>query len=1542
MRFKLMLLLLLLTLIAGCSGSQSDTVSSASNKGIVAKLVDGEIQVSVAGDDQQNPQVIYLSDKQLYFVVWEDWRNRNSVTTDFPADPARFAGADVWGQLFKNDGTACGNAFAITNRLYGNQTAPTAAYRPGDKVVVAWQDSVGSANSGYIRYAALTALPSANACAAATVSAPVAVGFTHFQQFDPGAITPGNTSFTVVGDGTGGSDVSGGAVLTPYVNARSVRVTGVYPAEDNNNNTSGSATPVSIQDDGFGKLIGSGATGTINYMTGKLDFTLTNEVDTGATANFTVTYGSLTGNAADMADSLVSRKQPRIDYDSAKDQFALTWVESRNVNSYASVLCFGVAPFTWVTGDSTFLGYLYLSPVLTPRSNALAVAAADVMRSETTSSMKLVATSRTATVETYEYDFFTSLNSPIIGSDNTSPETLFAWEGVRNKATLTCTLDQSTGTITSTFATAPKDDGLVHIYGIFDKELILNTLTKWIDYENTGTGSNPSLAVDNISTPRKFLVAWEDNRSGANTKIYGQLINSGGGLYNANKLISFSDYNNSGTQEPTVANSRQTRPFVSYDAVNQRYFVAWQDGRNGSNSLENMDVYGQYVDLDGTLRGGNYAITTASGNQLAPTVAYSPLTNQFMAVWKDARSASIVDVADPLYNTASNVFGQRFSLGQPQLTLLNLDNTPFTPPLLDFGTVVVGTSVYKSFKVRNTGDIPLNITSVTTPSAAFAVTPQGATTLAPSAEQTFSVTYTPVNGSSNSSFIINSDASNVTVSLSGLGVTPSLTVSSGSLNFASTDVGQSATQNLTLTNDGTTSVDITSISGPLAPFSISNPVSFPQTIVAGNSLTFAILFAPGQSGSFSSSISVLTNYASTNQLIQVQGTGLQPKLTTSTTVLDFGQTPATQTKNLSFTITNTGNKALNVNSLTIGGSSAFSVTSPAALSFSVAAGASQTVTVRFTAAALNSYTGTLAIASDGGNQTLTLQGQGTAGILNASPGQLDFGTASLNSTVTKTIVLTNTGNAPLNITGISTPANAVFTVSYIGSLPVQLLPNTSFSVTVKFKSGSVGLSQSSFVVNTDASNGNQTVNLQAVTSSLAISTASLPSGILGSAYNQTLMAAGGTQPYSWSLVSPNGGALPDGLSIAPSTGIISGTPSAPGNYVFVVQLNDASGLSATQTLSINVTGGGAVSSTVIFTDLAGNQLPSAPFSFGNVFKGFSVTRSLKVLNNGASDIIFTNAAILKSISGNSLETAYSSTFPSTQTTIAAGASLTFDITFVPQSAVSFPAVLVLTDTGGGTYTLPLSGAGMSVNVGVSTVTQPTAVVTSYASLTSQQLSTANKPSGFNINKIVDFVVTGVTAGGTATISVTFDSLPTNPVFYKVIGNTWTKFVPDTITGNTITYKVTDNDVTMDSNNQLGVIHDPVVVGTDTSGSTGENNPPAASGGGGGGGCFIATAAYGSYLDPHVMVLRHFRDNVLLQSGPGTAFVKFYYKYSPPIADFIAQHDTLRMLMRLALTPLIFAVKYPLLAAVGMITGIAWYVRRRMFVKAQPDGAVQAG
>jgi hypothetical protein len=73
---------------------------------------------------------------------------------------------------------------------------------------------------------------------------------------------------------------------------------------------------------------------------------------------------------------------------------------------------------------------------------------------------------------------------------------------------------------------------------------------------------------------------------------------------------------------------------------------------------------------------------------------------------------------------------------------------------------------------------------------------------------------------------------------------------------------------------------------------------------------------------------------------------------------------------------------------------------------------------------------------------------------------------------------------------------------------------------------------------------------------------------------------------------------------------------------------------------------------------------------------------------------------------------------------------------------------------------------------------------------------------------------------------------------------------------------------------------------------------------GGGGCFIATAAYGSILEPHVKILREFRDLYLMHSVSGRAFVKLYYKYSPPLADIIRHHDFLRAVVRWALAPVV--------------------------------------
>jgi polyhydroxybutyrate depolymerase len=75
------------------------------------------------------------------------------------------------------------------------------------------------------------------------------------------------------------------------------------------------------------------------------------------------------------------------------------------------------------------------------------------------------------------------------------------------------------------------------------------------------------------------------------------------------------------------------------------------------------------------------------------------------------------------------------------------------------------------------------------------------------------------------------------------------------------------------------------------------------------------------------------------------------------------------------------------------------------------------------------------------------------------------------------------------------------------------------------------------------------------------------------------------------------------------------------------------------------------------------------------------------------------------------------------------------------------------------------------------------------------------------------------------------------------------------------------------------------------------NLPGGGGGEGAGGCFIATAAYGTPTAKQLDVLRAFRDDVLLKSTPGSQLVDLYYKVSPPIADFISEHNVVRTLVR---------------------------------------------
>ena len=81
-------------------------------------------------------------------------------------------------------------------------------------------------------------------------------------------------------------------------------------------------------------------------------------------------------------------------------------------------------------------------------------------------------------------------------------------------------------------------------------------------------------------------------------------------------------------------------------------------------------------------------------------------------------------------------------------------------------------------------------------------------------------------------------------------------------------------------------------------------------------------------------------------------------------------------------------------------------------------------------------------------------------------------------------------------------------------------------------------------------------------------------------------------------------------------------------------------------------------------------------------------------------------------------------------------------------------------------------------------------------------------------------------------------------------------------------------------------------------------------------CFIATAAYSTPMSKEIEILRDFRDEYLLTNPVGNGLVEFYYKVSPPVAEFINEHPTLKPIVRAGLLPAVA------MSAVAVNTGLA--------------------
>src|SRR6202034_208879 len=220
---------------------------------------------------------------------------------------------------------------------------------------------------------------------------------------------------------------------------------------------------------------------------------------------------------------------------------------------------------------------------------------------------------------------------------------------------------------------------------------------------------------------------------------------------------------------------------------------------------------------------------------------------------------------------------------------------------------------------------------------------------------------------------VTSDASNssLSVSLSGTGMQPALTISPASLNFSNVVVGQISTQTVTLTNSGNAglTMNLATISG--GGFGMSG-LSLPSTIAAGANLQFNVTFTPTSTSGSTGSVVFTDNATGSPQTLALTGSAVTSgsSLGSNPGSFNFNSVAIGQSSQQSFTLTNSGNATVRIGTVTATGTG-FSASGLSA-GQQIAAGASATVTGTFAPTTAGAVSGSIVITSNATNPTLTI------------------------------------------------------------------------------------------------------------------------------------------------------------------------------------------------------------------------------------------------------------------------------------------------------------------------------------------------------------------------------------------------------------------------------------------------------------------------------------------------------------------------------------------------------------------------------------------
>ncbi|MGC1450281.1 MAG: choice-of-anchor D domain-containing protein [Candidatus Sulfotelmatobacter sp.] len=593
-----------------------------------------------------------------------------------------------------------------------------------------------------------------------------------------------------------------------------------------------------------------------------------------------------------------------------------------------------------------------------------------------------------------------------------------------------------------------------------------------------------------------------------------------------------------------------------------------------------------------------------------------------------------------------------------------------------------------------------------------------------------------------------------------------LSLLSASLDFGSVAAGSSKTLTVSATNSGAASLTVSSASISTKYYSLISP-SLPITVAAGQNITISIKFAPNAAGAFNATLAVTsvasnTVASSTATNLTLSGTGTGPgQLILNPATEDFGSVTVGAKQSQTVTLTNTGGSSVNISQASVSGAGfqISGISTPLTLN----ASQSTTFTVAFAPQASGSASGTVTMTSDASTPapTVALSGTGVAlGALGSNPTSLSFGSVTVGSKQSLSETVTNTGGSTVTISQLGV-SGAGFSLSGI-TVPVTLTAGQSAAFTVTLTPQSVGTASGNLTVTSNASNPTLTIPLSGTGVALGtlgsnLTSLSFGSVIVGSkqSLSETVTNTGGST-VTISQVGISG----TGFSLSGITAPI--TLTAGQSATFSVTFTPPSVGSVNGNLTITSTASNPdLTVSLSGTGIAPGALGSNPtsLSFGGVTVGSSQSLSETVTNTGGSSVTISQVGI--SGSGFSLS---GITAP---TTLTAGQSTTFTVTFTPQSAANASGNVTITSTAPNpTLAIPLSGTGMapgalgsnptSLSFGGVTVGSPqslsaTVTNTGGSSVTISQVGISG--TGFSLSGITAPIT--LTAGQSTTFTVTF-------------------------------------------------------------------------------------------------------------------------------------------------------------------------------------------